>query len=232
MAGDGFALGRRAALKGAAAGMALVPVAGVLLPASRAAAASPLADDIAQLQTCASLELTAIATYDTLLDGEAFDGAPYYRSLLTDFKGHHEEHLAAISAALARLGGAEQRQPNKRLSGDVGQTHPEEIEELELGNELLGFVIEAELAHHHTASAAALHDPEARRQLAEIAGVEAQHFGLLNMFETLIEDHLEALIASPTQLRKVPKAAALVGAPDSFQKTFRAQAPGAGAVDG
>ena len=234
MANEHHEVSRRAALGGGLAGIALLPVVGRarLGRTVQRASARKGTDDIPRLQTCASLEHTAIATYDTLLALDVFDEAPYYKGLLTTFRGHHVAHATAINVALDRLGGAEQPDENERLSGDIRSLHPDKVEQLELGNELIAFVIESALAHNHTAASATLVDPESRRLLTQVAAVEAEHFGVLNMFESLIEDHLDHLIDAPTQVERVPRTAALVGAPDSFQKTSQAQTPGSGAVRG
>ena len=121
---------RRSALLGG------LPKSGVLAAAGLGTAmvallASPaFADktmDVQMLQTAASIENLAVATYETALTLDFIGGATangVVKAFVEKTKAQHEQHAEAFNAAATRLGGKAQDQPDPVLLGVVDNAKP------------------------------------------------------------------------------------------------------------
>ena len=106
----------------AAAGLGTAMVA---LLASPAFAGKPA--DVQMLQTAASIENLAVATYETALGLDFIGGGsanPVVKAFVTKTKDQHVDHAKAFNAAVTRLGGKPQDQPDPMLLGVVNQAKP------------------------------------------------------------------------------------------------------------
>ena len=110
-----------------------LPTSGVLAAAGLGTAmaallASPAfadkAMDVQMLQTAASIENLAVATYDTALTLDFIGGAganAVVKAFVEKTKEQHQQHAEAFNAAATRLGGKAQDQPDPVLLGVVEQ---------------------------------------------------------------------------------------------------------------
>jgi len=187
--------------------------------------------DVEILQTAASIENLAVAAYDTALTLDFIGGAsaiPVVTAFATTTRDQHAEHAAAFNAAVTKLGGREQDQPDPVLNEMVeqavpGLTGPGPVVDLALE-------LENTAAQTYVANVGALGDLNARKVTASIMGVEAQHVSVLLAVKALLEAGAPQLIALPTQLDALPGAAGDVGFPNAFSKTADARPADEGAV--
>ena len=226
---------RRAALRtgGVGAAGALLAAAGfgtALLAAGAAPAFAEGKDsDVQILQTAASIENLAVATYDAAL------GLPFASSLpavvqtfVTTTRSQHAEHAQAFNVAVERLGGEPQTATDPVLQEAVngalpGLTSPGPVV-------VLAIRLENGAAQTYVKNVGQLGDKDARNVTASIMGVEAQHVSILLAVQALLEGGAPQLIALPPDLAALPAAAGSVGFPDAFDLTTDARPKSEGAV--
>jgi hypothetical protein len=210
----------------AAAGLGTAFVA---LSASPAFAKS--SPDIKTLQTAASIENLAVATYDTALTLPFIGGATanaVVKAFVTKTKDQHVEHAQAFNAAVKQLNGKAQTKPDPVLLGVVnnakaGLTGPAAVVDLALE-------LEDGAAATYVANVSALNNKNARSVTASIMGVEAQHSAILRAVKALLAANAPNLIALPPDAAALPAAAGSVGFPDAFFPTTGARPAKEGAV--
>ena len=204
---------------------------GAVLLALTATAANAAGDDVQILQTAASLENLAVATYGVALTLPFIGGASanaVVKAFAMKTKGQHVEHAQAFNAAAQQLGGKAQTNPDPVLLGVVNQAKPTLTGPAEVVD--LAIKLETGAAETYNANTAALSDKNARNVTASIMGVEAQHVAVLNAVKgVLVTGHPE-FIALPPPLDKLPAAAGSFGFPDAFLKTDQARPADEGAV--
>lgn len=187
--------------------------------------------DVQTLQTAASIENLAVATYGTALTLPFIGGADanaVVKAFAMKTKDQHQEHADAFNAAVKTLGGTEQREPDPVLLDVVnkakpGLTGPGPVVALALQ-------LENGAAQTYVANTGALTDANARKVTASIMGVEAQHAAILAAVQALVAGGAADLIALPPDAAKLPAAAGSVGFPDAFFKTDQARSADEGAV--
>ena len=185
----------------AAAGLGTAMVALLASPAF-----ADKAMDVQMLQTAASIENLAVATYDTALTLDFIGGAsaiPVVKAFVKKTRDQHKEHSDAFNAASTRLGGTKQDQPDPVLLGwsttpSRRSTGPAEVVDLALE-------LENTAASTYVANVGAYSNKSARAVAASIMGVEAQHAAILYAVKALVAAGVPNLIALP------PDAAALAG---------------------
>ncbi len=210
----------------AAAGVAAALEAVSATPAF--AASSP---DVQILQTAASIEVLAVATYTTALTLPFIGGSsanPVVKAFATTTMQQHKEHLAAFNAAVTRLGGTAQTNPDPVLGKVVqaavpGLTGPAPVVALALE-------LEQGAAETYVADTAALSDATARKLTASVMGVEAQHASILLAVQALLAANSPQLIALPPDAARLPAAAGSVGFPNAFFPTDMARPAAEGAL--
>ena len=183
------------------------------------------------LQTAAAIENLAVATYGVALGLDFIGGGsanPVVKAFVTKTKDQHTEHAAAFNAAVKRLGGKTQDQPDPVLLGVVNQAKPT----LTGPGPVVDLAIELETgaAATYVADVGTFSDKQARAVTASIMGVEAQHIAILNAVKALVAGGAAQLIALPPDAAKLPAAAGSVGFPDPFFKTAQARPAAEGAV--
>lgn len=166
------------------------------------------ATDTQILQTAASLENLAVATYGVALTlpfigGSAANGV--VKAFVMKTKDQHAEHAKAFNAALAQLGGKPQNDPDPVLLDVVdkakpGLTGPGPVVDLAIK-------LETGAAETYNANVVALGDVNARKVTASIMGVEAQHVAVLNAVKALVAGGHPELIALPPDAAALPAAA-------------------------
>jgi bacterioferritin (cytochrome b1) len=198
--------------------------------ASKAFASQPA--DIQMLQTAASIEVLAVATYKTALTlpfigGASANGVVKVFAQMT--MGQHQQHEQAFNAAITRLNGTPQMNPDPALLKVVNQakpglTGPEPVVALALE-------LEQGAAETYVANVGALSDSNAKAVTASIMGVEAQHAAILRAVQALLLGNAPQLIAlPPSPLSSLPAAAGSVGFPDAFFPTNAARPATEGAM--
>ena len=201
-----------------------------LLAATAAPAFAQSSDsDIQILQTAASIENLAVATYDAAL-GLPFAGSlpAVVQTFVTTTRAQHAEHAQAFNAAVERLGGEPQTATDPVLQEVVngavpGLTGPGPVVDLALR-------LENGAAQTYVKNVGQLTDKDARNVTASIMGVEAQHVSILLAVQALLEGGAPQLITLPPDLAALPEAAGSVGFPDAFYPTQDARPKSEGAV--
>ncbi len=187
--------------------------------------------DVQMLQTAASIENLAVATYGVALTLDFIGGSSanaVVKAFVTKTKDQHAEHAQAFNAAVTRLGGKAQDQPDPVLLGVVNQAKPT----LTGPGPVVDLAIELETgaAATYVADIGTFTDKKARAVTASIMGVEAQHIAILNAVKALVGAGAAELIALPPDAAKLPAAAGSIGFPDPFFKTDQARSAAEGAV--
>jgi hypothetical protein len=187
--------------------------------------------DVQMLQTAAAIENLAVATYGVALTLDFIGGGsanPVVKAFVTKTKDQHAEHAQAFNAAVGRLGGKAQDQPDPALVGVVNQAKPTLTGPGPVVD--LAIQLETDAASTYVADVGAFTDKKARAVTASIMGVEAQHIAILNAVKALVAGGAAQLIALPPDAAKLPAAAGSVGFPDPFFKTDQARPAAEGAV--
>jgi hypothetical protein len=187
--------------------------------------------DVQILQTAASIENLAVATYSTALTLDFIGGSsaiPTVKAFVEKTKSQHAEHAKAFNSAAKQLGGKSQKKPDPVLLGVVNMAKPG----LKGPAEVVDLAIELEntAAATYVANTSALKSKSARSVTASIMGVEAQHLAILNAVKALVAAGATDLIALPPDATKLPAAAGSIGFPDAFFKTDAARSAKEGAV--
>ena len=217
-----------------------LPKSGVLAAAGLGTAmaallASPAfadkAMDVQMLQTAASIENLAVATYDTALTLDFIGGGSangVVKAFVEKTKEQHQQHADAFNAAATQLGGKAQDQADPVLLGVVnnakpGLTGPEQVVDLAIE-------LEDGAAQTYVANTGTYSNKNARAVSASIMGVEAQHAAILYAVKALLAGGAADLIALPPDAAKLPAAAGSIGFPNAFYPTTDARPANEGAV--
>jgi rubrerythrin len=212
-------------LAAAGAGAALATVL-----AGRAFASQP--SDIQILQTAASIETLAVATYQTALTLPFIGGSDangVVKAFAQTTMSQHAQHLQAFNGAVAQLGGKPQTSPDPVLLQVVNKAKPG----LTAPGPVVALALELEqgAAETYVANVSALSNANARKVTASIMGVEAQHVAVLLAVQALLTGGAPQLIAlPPSPLSALPAAAGSVGFPQAFFATNEARPAAEGAV--
>jgi rubrerythrin len=222
-------------MTGAAFGGGILAAAGIgaaleAMFASPAFAAS--ATDVQILQTAASIETLAVATYKTALTLPFIGGASangVVKAFATMTMQQHQQHLDAFNGAITGLGGKAQTNPDPVLAKVVqaavpGLTSPGPVVALALE-------LEQGAAETYVADVAALSDANAKKLTASIMGVEAQHASVLLAVQALLSANAPQLITlAAGNVANLPAAAGSVGFPQAFFPTDQARPATEGAL--
>ncbi len=220
-----------ATLLGAAGGAALV---GVLASAAAASQKS----DVQILQTAASIENLAVATYKTALTLPYIGGSaanPVVTKFAQVTMGQHAQHADAFNSAAKHLGGKKQNKPdpafvpvvNKAVASLSGATAAQGA----LG--VVGLAIELEniAAETYIKDTTLAKSTSNKSLFASIMGIEAQHVAVLNAVQALLMANAPQLISlAAGTAAKLPAAAGSVGFPNAFYPSNSAAPAKQGAV--
>jgi hypothetical protein len=225
---------RRMALLGGLPRSGLLAAAGLGTAMAALLASPAFADkamDVQMLQTAASIEHLAVATYETALTLDFIGGASanaVVKAFATKTKDQHAQHADAFNAAATRLGGKAQDQPDPVLLGVVDNAKPSLTGPAQVVD--LAIELEDGAAQTYVANTGTYSNKNARAVAASIMGVEAQHVAVLNAVKALVAGGAADLIALPPDATKLPAAAGSVGFPDAFYPTSDARPANEGAV--
>lgn len=187
--------------------------------------------DVQMLQTAASIENLAVATYGTALTLDFIGGSsanPVVKAFAQKTKEQHQQHADAFNAAATRLGGKAQDQPDPVLLGVVNNAKPTLAGPAQVVD--LALELEDGAAQTYVANTGTYSNKNARSVTASIMGVEAQHVAILQAVKALLAGGAADLIALPPDAAKLPAAAGSVGFPKAFYPTTDARPANEGAV--
>lgn len=187
--------------------------------------------DVQALQTAASIENLAVATYKTALTLPYIGGSsanPVVTKFCQTTMQQHTEHGQAFNAAVAKLGGKQQTQPDAKYAAVVAQKVPTLKGPADVV--ALAVTLENVAAQTYVKNVGQVSTAELRTLFASVAGVEAQHRSILLAVQALLAANAADLIALPPDLTKLPAAAGSVGIPDTFYPTDLASPVTEGAV--
>jgi hypothetical protein len=204
--------------------------AAVLASALPAAAASS-GKDVQVLQTAASIENLAIATYGAALTLPFIGGGSangVVKAFVMRTKAQHEDHVKGFNAAVKGLGGKPQHNADPKYLKYVNSQKPH----LTSAAKVVALAIQLEdiAAQTYTQNVSDVSTSELRQMFAGVAGVEAQHKAILLAVQALLAGGAPQLIALPPNAARLPKAAGSVGFPDTFYPTKSAAPASEGAV--
>ena len=187
--------------------------------------------DVQILQTAASLENLAVATYDIALTFDFIGGAaaiPVVKAFAMTTKDQHAAHAKAFNAAAKQLKGQEQTAPDPVLLDTVNRakatlTGPGPVIDLAI-------TLEDTAAQTYVANTSALTDKDARKLTASIMGVESQHVAVLLAVKALLGANLADEVRLPPDAARFPDAVGSVGFPEAFYKTDKSRPVDEGSV--
>jgi Ferritin-like domain len=150
------------------------------------------------LQTLASIENLAIATYGQILAlPAALTGAadPSVSAVLNTALSHHRSHAGQLNSILSNQGAAPQPGVDTALQSDVVSTN---LAAAQNSGDVLAVAVAMEDAAVQTyvRFSSGTRNLDTARTLALIAPVEAQHLSALLMLESLISDEQLAVLAT------------------------------------
>ena len=216
---------------GAAGGVALV---GVLA----SAAAATNSSDVQLLQTAASIENLAVATYKTALTlpyigGSAAD--PVITKFAQVTMGQHAQHADAFNAAAKHLGGKAQNKPDPAfvpvVNKAVASLGSATAAQGALGVVGLALELENIAAETYIKDTTLAQSTTNKALFASIMGIEAQHVSVLLAVQALLKAGAPQLISlSPGTAAALPATAGSVGFPNAFYQTNMAAPAKQGAV--
>jgi hypothetical protein len=179
------------------------------------------------LQTAASLENVVVATYASALGLPFVRNHASLRQFVETTMQHHVEHGEAFNAQAKARGGEPQAAPNTTYASVVEQASP--LRDITAVVRLAA-MLEEVATDTYLADLAHLHDLDSRSLTASVMGVEAQHLATLRAFDNLFGAALPDLVATPTDLRRLPRELGSVACPRAFELPDRASPPTEGAV--
>jgi hypothetical protein len=227
-----FARARRELLKTSLVGAgALAGFGAALLALMDSPAFADQSMDIQMLQTSASIEVLAVATYKTAMTLPFIGGSaanPVVSKFVQTTMSQHQQHLQAFNSAVQALGGKPQNNPDPKYNAVVQQAVPT----IKGPADVVGLALKLEdvAAQTYVANAGALSDKSAKKVTASIMGVEAQHVAVLRAVQALLNANAPQLITLPPPVGQLPAAAGSVGFPDAFYPTSMASPASEGAV--
>jgi uncharacterized protein YbjQ (UPF0145 family) len=216
---------------GAAGGLALV---GALATAAGASSSK----DVQILQTAASLENLAVATYKTALT-LPYIGGSAADSVITAFAkttmAQHAQHADAFNAAAKSMGGKAQHKPDPAfvpvVNKAVASLGKATAAQGALGVVGLALELENIAAETYIKDTVLAKKTSNKALFASIMGIEAQHVSVLLAVQALLKAGAPQLISlAPGTGAALPAVAGSIGFPNAFYKTNMAAPAKQGAV--
>ncbi len=209
-----------------------------LVGALASAASASSSQDIQILQTAASIENLAVATYKTALT-LPYIGSSSANAVVNKFArvtmNQHAQHADAFNAAAKALGGKAQTKPdpafvpvvNKAVASLSGASAAQGT----LGVVGLALELENIAAETYVKDTTLVASSVNKALFASVMGVEAQHVAVLLAVQALLNAGAPQLISlAPGTAGMLPAAAGSVGFPNAFYKTNSAAPATQGAV--
>ncbi|MGI8754980.1 MAG: ferritin-like domain-containing protein [Acidimicrobiales bacterium] len=209
---------------------------GAALTAVVAGPAAAKADDVdvMVLQTAASLEILAVATYGAALGLDFIkNGNKTVKVFAMTTMKQHDAHDDAFNAAAKTLGGKAQKNPNPKYKKVVDDALPTLTDPAKVV--ALAMSLEKVATDTYNNDIALMRDNDAKKVMGSIMGVESQHLATLRAVAALLDAGAADLITvkdtdGAVDLAKLPAAAGSVAFPKAFEPTDMASPPEEGAV--
>lgn len=187
--------------------------------------------DVQILQTSASIENLAVATYKVALTLPFVGGStaiPIVNTFARQTMSQHSQHAKAFNAAIVQLAGT----PQHRLDPVLNRVVQAAVPNLSTPGAVVALAIELEnaAAATYVHATSALSNKNARSVTASIMGVEAQHVAVLLSVQELLQAGDASLIALPPRLDELPAAFGNAGFPNAFYSTVGARPAAEGAA--
>lgn len=187
--------------------------------------------DIQILQTAASLEILAVATYEAALGLDFIaNGNPVLVTFAETTMMQHDEHGMAFNAQASALGGMEREEPNPVYAQVVQDAMPGLTDPLAVVK--LAMQLEEVASDTYLEDLTLFEDSASIDLTGSIMGVEVQHLATLVAVGALLEADAGQFIAIPTDLANLPAVAGSVALQEPFLTTSEetVAAPESGAV--
>ena len=187
--------------------------------------------DVQVLQTAASLENLAVATYEAALTLPFVkDGNKTVVAFAKTTMQQHAEHGMAFNEQVEALGGQRQDEPHPMFAQVVEQAKPSLKGPLDVVN--LAAQLEEVATDTYLTNLGLLGEMRSRELMVQVMGVEAQHLAILRAVKALLEGGAEELVAVPTDLAALPAAAGSVAFEGALEQAPEelVAAPESGAV--
>jgi hypothetical protein len=183
--------------------------------------------DVQIMQTAASIENLAVSTYTAVLGLPFMGTVPVLvKNFMAKTKDQHAQQARGFNSTTTHLGGAEQNGPDPELKKIVDQKLPGLKSPADVVD--LAMTLETAAAQTYVEATATLNDVEARKVVASVLGVQAQHFAVLATVKVLLAT--PDLLVAPPPASRLPPAVGSAGFPDSFLKTDQARPLDEGAI--
>ena len=230
-----FRDGRRTLMRRGGFGMGALAARGLLGTAFGTAITSIVARpvsaqedvDVQILQTAASLENLAVATYGAALGLPFFGDNAVVMAFAETTRMQHGEHAAAFNAQAEALGGQRQDATNPKYTPIVEDATPTLTDYAAVVE--LAATLEEVAQDTYLADLSLLTDTDTRLLFATVMAVETQHLATLRAVGALLGAAPE-LIAIPTDVAALPAAAGSVAFPEAFEEPDLASPPEEGAL--
>lgn len=184
-------------------------------------------DDIAVLQTAASLENVAVSTYSAALDLDAVrSGNATVLAFVTTTRDQHADHAAAFNAAVTQAGGMVQTNPDPRYDALVQRAPLRTVADVVT----LAMALEDVAAQTYVRAASLAHTPALRSLFVSVAAVEAQHRAILLAVGALLGAKPSMQVTLHPDVARLPGLIGSVGFPDSVTPVANASPPAEGAL--
>jgi hypothetical protein len=186
-------------------------------------------DDIAALQTAASIENLAVDVYTTAAGLDFIKkGNKVVAAFIDTSIKQHKQTAKAFNDAAKAAGGKAQTKPNPKYAKVVKDALPTIKGPLDVVG--LAITLEDVAAATYVANTALVSTAELRTLFTSASPPAAQRKATLLAVQALLKGKAEALIALPTKPEKLPDAAGSVGFPDAFYRVGSASPIAEGAV--
>ena len=196
-------------------------------PSAARSSEAPL--DVQVLQTAASLENLAVASYTTAARLPfVANGNGQLRALIARNTAHHTAHAQAFNLSVHKAGGAEQHGTDARYAASVGAI----LAAMKDPTSLVGLLTELEdiIAQTCTRYAILAAGGGVRSLFASVAPVEAQHGAELLIVRTLLDAGRTGPGATAADAAALPASDGTAGIPQAVYSTADASAINEGAV--
>lgn len=185
------------------------------------------ADDIAVLQTAASLENVAVSTYTAALELDSVRSAnATVLAFVTTTRNQHADHAAAFNAAVTQAGGMVQTNPDARYETLVQGAPLTTIADVVA----LAAQLEDVATQTYVRAATLVSTPTLRSLFVSVAAVEAQHRAVLLFVGPLLGSTLPAQVTLHPDVARLPAAIGSVGFPAAVTPMTKASPPDEGAL--
>lgn len=184
--------------------------------------------DVQILQTAASLENLAVATYEAALGLPFFAENQVVVTFAETTRDQHAEHGAAFNTSAEALGGEPQTGPNPVLEPMVQQALPGLTDYAAVVE--LAAMLEETAQDTYLANLSMLTDADTKGLMGSVMAVETQHLAVLRAVGALLAGGAPQLIAIPTDVAALPAAAGSVAFPEPLEEPDLARSPEEGAL--